>query len=503
MSEPTFPETFVVQRDEDVSGISGEGVIAEGVRFSDGWVATHWLDKPPMNEPKTDVWHHKGIEPFRKIHGHGGRTRILWADEVAAARRKHLATIVEAFDVPPEIYGTEAEGAYWREQIERALLGASTEMRVEYLGDPPSVPEPVELRGWLSRFTDAVVPVLAEILEQRNRAKDAVGRAYLLADRWQAAHGSAMFLVRSAGAELRDVLDDSEAAPSEVVHSTPNAQPNASRRVDDSCDDWRHGAHLGFTCAEVEQTRPYWNVRWEQQAEPEDDHDWYHSDPLAGLVCRRCHLAHKFWSGEACIAAEPDNPSAAAECSAQYRGVSLSAKCIRAAGHITVTNHTNDRGHNWSDALAVYPVDEPEPQHSRAASSCSNPEHVCTICGDCMYEHPGEGGCPEGPEEQERLADELKREQKASAGLAEQIKKQRIVLDQMGAQRNELAQALREVLGGFHEVKPSYGGDVIVHEASYAIHPSNFNRWREALAKAPANCRKPGGCSDCPHEQGA
>ncbi|MEU1596169.1 hypothetical protein ABZ468_25750 [Streptomyces sp. NPDC005708] len=42
----------------------------------------------------------------------------------------------------------------------------------------------------------------------RNILAAAVGRAYALADRWQAAHGSSMFLVRAAGAELRDALDD-------------------------------------------------------------------------------------------------------------------------------------------------------------------------------------------------------------------------------------------------------------------------------------------------------
>ncbi|MFJ2909372.1 hypothetical protein ACIO8F_08040 [Streptomyces sp. NPDC087228] len=43
------------------------------------------------------------------------------------------------------------------------------------------------------------------------------------------------------------------------------------------------------------------------QADPEDyeddgtgGHDWHHPTPLAGLVCRRCDLAHKNWAGEAC-----------------------------------------------------------------------------------------------------------------------------------------------------------------------------------------------------------
>jgi hypothetical protein len=39
-------------------------------------------------------------------------------------------------------------------------------------------------------------------------ARAAAGRAYQLADRWEAAHGASMFLVRVAAAELRQVLDE-------------------------------------------------------------------------------------------------------------------------------------------------------------------------------------------------------------------------------------------------------------------------------------------------------
>lgn len=71
---------FLVQRHEDVTGISGEGVVAEGVMFDDGWVVVHWLDRPPMNEPKTEVWHNKGVMPFEKVSGHNGKTEVVWLD---------------------------------------------------------------------------------------------------------------------------------------------------------------------------------------------------------------------------------------------------------------------------------------------------------------------------------------------------------------------------------------------------------------------------------------
>lgn len=80
------PQRFVIKRKEDVTGISGIGIVGEGVVFSDGWGVTHWLDRPPMNEPKTEVWHkpwyrRRGPDPFTKISGHGGKTVLVWVDD--------------------------------------------------------------------------------------------------------------------------------------------------------------------------------------------------------------------------------------------------------------------------------------------------------------------------------------------------------------------------------------------------------------------------------------
>lgn len=67
---------FELHRDEDETGISGTGVVAEGVEFSDGPVALRWI----VGEHRsTVVW--PGIASVEAIHGHGGRTRIVWVDE--------------------------------------------------------------------------------------------------------------------------------------------------------------------------------------------------------------------------------------------------------------------------------------------------------------------------------------------------------------------------------------------------------------------------------------
>lgn len=88
--EPPLPprprfRRFVGERKVDVTGISGTGVPVEGVVFSDGWGVTHWLDRKPMNEPKTEVWHNpwwrRGPDPFTKVSGHNGATEVRWIDE--------------------------------------------------------------------------------------------------------------------------------------------------------------------------------------------------------------------------------------------------------------------------------------------------------------------------------------------------------------------------------------------------------------------------------------
>lgn len=65
---------FELHRAEDVSGVSGIGVVAEGIEFSDGTVALRWLS----DWPTSVVFHDRGIEAVEMIHGHGGRTSIVW-----------------------------------------------------------------------------------------------------------------------------------------------------------------------------------------------------------------------------------------------------------------------------------------------------------------------------------------------------------------------------------------------------------------------------------------
>lgn len=71
-----LPRHFRLMRDVDSSGISGTGHVADGVVFSDGEAAVHWLGRWPTTTP-----HPEGITSVEGIHGHGGATRIVFLDE--------------------------------------------------------------------------------------------------------------------------------------------------------------------------------------------------------------------------------------------------------------------------------------------------------------------------------------------------------------------------------------------------------------------------------------
>jgi len=69
---------FELHRHADITGVSGTGVVAEGVLFSTGWVALTWLTA--INS----LVFYPAIENVFHIHGHGGSTAVVWVDEEAA-----------------------------------------------------------------------------------------------------------------------------------------------------------------------------------------------------------------------------------------------------------------------------------------------------------------------------------------------------------------------------------------------------------------------------------
>lgn len=65
---------FTLLRSIDVTGVSGTGIIAEGIRFSDDTVVIRWLGE----RSSTVLWHR--MQDAIDIHGHDGATRVVWHD---------------------------------------------------------------------------------------------------------------------------------------------------------------------------------------------------------------------------------------------------------------------------------------------------------------------------------------------------------------------------------------------------------------------------------------
>lgn len=65
---------FELHRAVDETGVSGTGVVAEGVEFTDGTCAMRWR----TGTASTAVY--ATTEDVVTIHGHSGATRLVWVD---------------------------------------------------------------------------------------------------------------------------------------------------------------------------------------------------------------------------------------------------------------------------------------------------------------------------------------------------------------------------------------------------------------------------------------
>jgi hypothetical protein len=64
--------TFKLNRQEDETGISGVGTVAEGIEFSNGMCALCWLTA------MHSVAIYPNIRQLEAIHGHNGRTFVAY-----------------------------------------------------------------------------------------------------------------------------------------------------------------------------------------------------------------------------------------------------------------------------------------------------------------------------------------------------------------------------------------------------------------------------------------
>lgn len=78
LNEPR-PRRFQLYRRRDATGISGTGVVAEGIEFRDGVCAYRWLTAPGTTQIAGQV------EDIRHIHGHSGGTEVRYLDDPGPA----------------------------------------------------------------------------------------------------------------------------------------------------------------------------------------------------------------------------------------------------------------------------------------------------------------------------------------------------------------------------------------------------------------------------------
>lgn len=66
---------FYLQRDDDETGVSGTGRVADGTLWPDGSTSLRW-----RGEHRSFVNWEKFVSVLA-IHGHDGKTRVMWLDQ--------------------------------------------------------------------------------------------------------------------------------------------------------------------------------------------------------------------------------------------------------------------------------------------------------------------------------------------------------------------------------------------------------------------------------------
>lgn len=191
------------------------------------------------------------------------------------------------------------------------------------------------------------------------------------------------------------------------------------------CDTGQHRQHSGFTCPEVDQSRPYWNVRWEQEEQaPAADED-------AARTARRDSLRNLIGGGER-IALALDETA-----------------LLRRHVEAEIREHDTMR-----------------------AVAAGNRRHV-----QVMYAEV------EAANESAHRALQQRQEMAQERYV---IQEQRDTADRIRAEaqrdRDQHAAVLTEVLATFGPMKDTYDGPVSYYDGSADIQPEQFERWRSTIA---------------------
>jgi hypothetical protein len=126
---------FQLVRREDDTGISGTGVVAFGVAFPDGTTVLRWDTKV------NSTVFYDSIDDLTTIHGHGGKTVLMWLDvypeaDYGAVWSELTGYVQQAADDGTQINPADLLG-YLRELKRKALSPVREWMDATMRGDHP------------------------------------------------------------------------------------------------------------------------------------------------------------------------------------------------------------------------------------------------------------------------------------------------------------------------------------------------------------------------------
>lgn len=148
---------FILTRKQDTSGVSGTGVVAEGVQFPNGYCALTWKSE----FASVAVYH--SIDVLEKIHGHDGATEVVWFDPrdvVEEMREKFLRMLNWVLEHDPQ--SMEALIEYRRPVNEKVNQSPLVITMVDKDGKNPKLGLLGFINGFLGEDTNHIAAVFDE-----------------------------------------------------------------------------------------------------------------------------------------------------------------------------------------------------------------------------------------------------------------------------------------------------------------------------------------------------
>lgn len=161
---------FVLYRHEDVSGVSGTGIVAEGVEFADGKVALRWYPKSTGRRAEIakemDFEYGGSVSIFDTlkevvaIHGHKGATEAIYVDELCVVPSR------------TKVYREPFNVDLLSKKIEKTLNRLTPENFGKKLGVLISMIRSAERDSYVRGWNEAVIRNKIETDERHDQSTD-------------------------------------------------------------------------------------------------------------------------------------------------------------------------------------------------------------------------------------------------------------------------------------------------------------------------------------------